>query len=130
MDRSKALVVFAALAHEARLDLIRLLVPMGDQGMAAGEIARSLGLAASRLSFHLSAMEQAGLLVSRRVARNVFYAVNTQRLGGAVGWLVEDCCMKHPGVVGCSRGTGGAQSELDKPAESPAEAETRNTPKG
>ncbi len=103
MDRSKALAVFSALSHEARLDLIRLLVPAGPEGLAAGEIARSLGLSSSRLSFHLAAMEQAGLLTSRRVARNIFYSVDAVRLGGVVGWLLHDCCMKHPQVLECSR---------------------------
>ena len=70
MDRSKALAALSALAHETRLDLIRLLTPCGETGMAAGQIAEALGLAAPRLSFHLSALEQAGLLRSRKVARN------------------------------------------------------------
>lgn len=121
MDRSKALAVFSALSHEARLDLIRLLVPMGPQGMAAGEIARELGLAASRLSFHLSAMEQAGLLQSRRVARNVFYAVNTECLGGVINWLLHDCCMRHPRVMECSRGAQGQEGEAAPAFTLPAE---------
>jgi ArsR family transcriptional regulator len=101
MDRSKALAAFSALSHEARLDLIRLLVPAGTEGLAAGDIARQLGLSSSRLSFHLSAMEQAGLLTSRRVARNVFYAVDAAGLGHVIGWLLNDCCMEHPEVVAC-----------------------------
>ena len=103
MDRSKALGALSALAHEARLDLIRLLVPLGAEGLAAGEIARELGLSPSRLSFHLAALEQAGLITSRRVARNVFYAVDAQGLGGVIGWLLNDCCMEHPEVVACCR---------------------------
>jgi len=103
MDRSKALAAFSALAHEARLDLIRLLVGEGAAGLPAGEIARRLGLSSSRLSFHLSAMEQAGLLASRRVARNVFYSVDAAGLGGVIGWLLNDCCMEHPEVVACCR---------------------------
>ncbi len=113
MDRSKALAVFSALSHEARLDLIRLLVPASPEGLSAGEIARSLGLSSSRLSFHLAAMEQAGLLTSRRVARNIFYSVDAERLGGVVGWLLHDCCMKHPQVMECSR----HRSEAPQPAE-------------
>jgi ArsR family transcriptional regulator, arsenate/arsenite/antimonite-responsive transcriptional repressor len=103
MDRSKALVALSALAHEARLDLIRLLVTKGADGLSAGEIARELGHSSSRLSFHLSAMEQAGLLTSRRVARNVFYAVDAAGLGGVISWLLNDCCMEHPEVVACCR---------------------------
>ncbi len=101
MDRSKALAALSALAHEARLDLIRLLVPVGPEGLPAGDIARELGHSASRLSFHLSALEQAGLITSRRVARNVFYAVDAAGLGGTIGWLLNDCCMEHPEVLAC-----------------------------
>ena len=103
MDRSKALVALSALAHGARLDLIRLLVPLGPEGMAAGDIARRLGLSTSGLSFHLAALEQAGLITSRRVARNVFYTVDAAGLGGTIGWLLNDCCMEHPEVVACCR---------------------------
>ncbi|MFP5479776.1 MAG: ArsR/SmtB family transcription factor [Alphaproteobacteria bacterium] len=100
MDRSKALAAtLSALAHETRLDLIRLLVPRGDEGLAAGEIAQTLGLAAPRLSFHLSALEQAGLIRSRRAARNVIYSVDTTGLGRTISYLLNDCCCDHPEVL-------------------------------
>lgn len=101
MERSKALAAFSALAHEARLDLIRLVIPLGAEGMAAGEIARALGLSASRLSFHLAALEQAGLIRSRKVARNVFYAVDPAGIGGIVSFLLDDCCRDDPQVRAC-----------------------------
>lgn len=99
MDRSKVLAALSALAHDTRLSLIRLLVPRGDDGMAAGEIAQALGLSAPRLSFHLSALEQAGLIRSRRVARNVIYSVNTTGLGRTISYLLNDCCRDHPEVL-------------------------------
>lgn len=101
MDRGKALAALSALAHGARLDLIRLLVPVGPDGLSAGDIATRLGLSSSRLSFHLSAMEQAGLLTSRRVARHVYYAADAQGLGQTIGFLLNDCCMDHPAVLAC-----------------------------
>ena len=104
MDRSKALAALSALAHGARLDLIRLLVPVGPDGLSAGDIATRLGLSSSRLSFHLSAMEQAGLLTSRRVARHVFYAADAEGLGGTISWLLNDCCMENPAVLACFQG--------------------------
>ena len=105
MDRSKALAALSALAHETRLDLIRLLVPLGDAGMPAGQIAQALGLAAPRLSFHLSALEQAGLLSARRVARNVIYSIDPAGLGGTVGYLLNDCCCLDPRILAaCSHG--------------------------
>jgi DNA-binding transcriptional ArsR family regulator len=98
MERSKALAALSALAHETRLDLIRLLVPQGDTGMPAGQIAQALGLSAPRLSFHLSAMEQAGLIRSRRVARNVIYSVDARGIGSTIAYLLNDCCCDHPEV--------------------------------
>ncbi len=103
MKQSKALAALSALAHGDRLDLIRLLVQTGDGGLPAGEIARTLGMSASRLSFHLSALEQAGLLRSQKVARNVIYAVDAAGLGAIIAYLLNDCCMEHPEVVACCR---------------------------
>lgn len=101
MERSKVLAALSALASEARLDLVRLLVPLGAEGMAAGDIGRALGLSASRLSFHLSALEQAGLISSRRVSRNVIYSADLAGIGGAISYLLADCCMDHPEVLAC-----------------------------
>jgi ArsR family transcriptional regulator, arsenate/arsenite/antimonite-responsive transcriptional repressor len=98
MEQGKALTALAALAHDTRLDLVRLLMPHGADGMTAGEIARKLGLAAPRLSFHLSALEQAGLIRSRRSARNMIYAVDATELGRVMAYLLNDCCMDHPEV--------------------------------
>lgn len=99
MERQKVLLALSALAHETRLDLIRLLVPLGAGGMPAGQIAQALGLAAPRLSFHLSALEQAGLIRSRRVARNVLYSVDAGGLGRTISYLLNDCCADHPEVM-------------------------------
>ncbi|MBT9243915.1 metalloregulator ArsR/SmtB family transcription factor [Gemmobacter fulvus] len=114
MERSKVLSALSALAHEARLDLVRLLVPKGDAGMAAGDIGRALGLPASRLSFHLSALEQAGLIRSRRVSRNVIYTADLAGIGGAISYLLADCCMDHPDVLACCAAS--ATQALDRVA--------------
>ena len=103
MDRSKVLESLSALSHEARLDLVRLLMPLGDAGLPAGDIGRALGLSASRLSFHLAALEGAGLIRSRRVARNVIYSVDAAGMGRTIAYLLNDCCMDHPEVLACCR---------------------------
>jgi ArsR family transcriptional regulator, arsenate/arsenite/antimonite-responsive transcriptional repressor len=103
VEKPQALAALSALANAARLDLLRLLMPLGDQGMAAGEISRALGQSASRLSFHLAAMEQAGLIRSRKVARNVFYSVDAAGMGATIRYLLNDCCMEHPEVLACCR---------------------------
>lgn len=99
MNRSKALAALSALAHETRLDLIRLLTPLGDGGMPAGQIAETLGIASPRLSFHLSALEQAGLLRARKVARNVFYSVDAHGIGSTISYVLNDCCCENPEVL-------------------------------
>jgi DNA-binding transcriptional ArsR family regulator len=113
VDRQKVLVALSALAHETRLDLIRLLMPLGAAGMPAGQIAQALGLAAPRLSFHLSALEQAGLIRSRRVARNVIYSVDAGGLGRTISYLLNDCCADHPEVLAaCSHRSAGQGATL------------------
>jgi ArsR family transcriptional regulator, arsenate/arsenite/antimonite-responsive transcriptional repressor len=103
MDRGKALAALSALANETRLDLVRLLVVAGDDGLPAGDLARALDHSASRLSFHLAQLEQAGLVTSRRVARNIYYAVDPAGMGGTIGYLMADCCQGHPKVMACCR---------------------------
>lgn len=101
MDQRKALAALSALASETRLELVRMLVPAGGSGLPAGEIARRLGVSASRLSFHLAALEQAGLIASRRESRNIFYTADFGGIGQTVGYLLNDCCHHHPEVQAC-----------------------------
>jgi ArsR family transcriptional regulator, arsenate/arsenite/antimonite-responsive transcriptional repressor len=101
MDQSKALAALQALANAQRLTLVRHLMPAGDQGLPAGHIARSLGLSASGLSFHLAAMEGAGLIRSRREGRQVFYAVDRAVIGDTLGHVLNDCCMGDATVRNC-----------------------------
>jgi len=118
MERSKVLTALSALANAARLDLVRLLMPAGDAGLPAGEIGRSLGLSASRLSFHLSALEHAGLIRSRRVARNVIYSVDPAGIGQTIGYLLNDCCCNHPEVMACCHHAPPSDQKPAEPAQS------------
>ncbi|MGB3314807.1 MAG: metalloregulator ArsR/SmtB family transcription factor [Albidovulum sp.] len=101
MDRTTALAALSALANETRLDLVRLLVGTGTDGMPAGEIAEKLAVSPSRLSFHLSALEQAGLIVSRRASRQIIYAVDAAGVGGVISYLLNDCCRADPDIRAC-----------------------------
>ncbi len=101
MDQSKALAALSALANETRIELVRALIAGGRDGLAAGEIARRLGVSSSRLSFHLAALEQAGLITSRRASRNVFYAADANGIGGVISYLLNDCCKGHPDISAC-----------------------------
>ena len=98
MEQSKVLAALSALAHETRLDIVRLLVARGPQGMCAGGIAQRLGLSASALSFHLSALGGAGLLAATRQGRHVHYRVDLGQIGAVMGYMLNDCCADHPEV--------------------------------
>ncbi|MCP5038811.1 MAG: helix-turn-helix transcriptional regulator [Rhodobacteraceae bacterium] len=101
MDQQQALSALSAMANATRLEIVRLLVPRGNEGLAAGDIATYLGISASALSFHLSALEQAGLIASKKCSRQVFYRADHPRLGAVIGYLLNDCCGAHPEV--CTR---------------------------
>lgn len=103
MERRQVLDALSAMASETRLDLLRGLIVAGESGLPAGRIAGDLGLSASRLSFHLAALEQAGLITARRDGRRIFYAADHAGLGGVIGYLLHDCCGGHPKVC-CSAG--------------------------
>ena len=103
MKQQEVLQALSALANATRLEIVRLLVPHGQEGLPAGEISKRLGVSASGLSFHLSALEQAGLLSSQKVSRRVIYRADHAQLGGVIGYLLNDCCAAHPKVRTCCR---------------------------
>ncbi len=82
----------AALAHETRLELFRLLVRKGQAGESAGELARRLEIPPQTLSFHLKEMTRAGLLRARREGRNIYYTVDFGHARRLVGYLSDSCC--------------------------------------
>lgn len=91
-----------ALGHETRLAVFRLLIPVGPQGLAAGEVSERVGLPPNALSFHLARLVQANLVTARRAGRQIFYAVEYERLSGLLNFLLEDCCANAPS--GCLPG--------------------------
>jgi DNA-binding transcriptional ArsR family regulator len=108
MKKPQVLAALSALAHETRLDLLRLLMAAGPEGLAQGEIARRLGVSASGLAFHLGLLVQAGLICTRRAARHVFYTADTAGIGAVLGYVLRDCCQSHPEISACcQRDTGG-----------------------
>ena len=98
MDQGQALICFAALSQETRLQIVRRLVVAGPDGMAAGAIAAALDVSPSNLSFHLKELDRAGLISQSRESRSIIYAANYAALGGLVTFLMEDCCGGHPDV--------------------------------
>jgi ArsR family transcriptional regulator, arsenate/arsenite/antimonite-responsive transcriptional repressor len=92
METELAVVSLAALAHPSRLEAFRVLVRRGEEGMPAGELASRLGVAPPTLSFHLQQLRHAGLIRSRRRAREVVYSANYDAASELVRYLTENCC--------------------------------------
>jgi ArsR family transcriptional regulator, arsenate/arsenite/antimonite-responsive transcriptional repressor / arsenate reductase (thioredoxin) len=92
--------VFAALSQETRLAVLRLLIAAGPNGLPAGEIADRLGLPGSTASFHLSALERAGLTQSTRQSRQIVHAVRIAALRELIVFLSEACCGGRPELCG------------------------------
>src|SRR6266403_1973516 len=76
MDQKHAIAALGALAQETRLELFRLLVTCGPEGMPAGRIGERLSVPPSSLSFHLQQLAHAGLITQRRSSRHARAAVN------------------------------------------------------
>ena len=92
MEIKRIVAAMAALSHEKRLEIYRLLVRRGPQGYAAGVIAEKLGIAAPILSFHAKVLEHAGLVQSRAEGRNQLYTANFQTMTALVDFLGDECC--------------------------------------
>ena len=92
MNADSAIAALSALAHDHRLAVFRLLVQRGSAGLAAGEIARALGIPNSSLSFHLAQLQQAGIVTQRRDGRSLVYSADYKRMDALMGFLTENCC--------------------------------------
>jgi ArsR family transcriptional regulator len=86
----------AALAQDNRLDVFRLLVQAGPEGMAAGEVASALDLAPNTLTFHFDRLRNAGLVTVRRDGRLMIYAARYETMNGLLSFLGDNCCAGVP----------------------------------
>ncbi|OIQ90689.1 putative HTH-type transcriptional regulator YgaV [mine drainage metagenome] len=82
----------AALGHETRLAIFRLLVQAGAEGLSAGVIGEQLALAAATLSFHLAQLNRVGLVTSRQQGRFIFYAADYCAMDQLIAFLTDNCC--------------------------------------
>ena len=92
MEKSNAVATLAALAQDNRLDVFRLLVEAGPEGMPAGEIAGVLKLAPNTLTFHFDRLRMAGLVTVRRDGRSMIYAARFEAMNALLTYLTENCC--------------------------------------
>jgi ArsR family transcriptional regulator len=92
MEKSDAVAALAALAQDNRLDIFRVLVQAGPEGLPAGRVATALKLAPNTLSFHFDRLRSAGLVTVRREGRSMIYAARFETMNALLGYLTENCC--------------------------------------
>ena len=92
MDMDTASTALSALALANRLEIFRLLVKAGPEGMAAGDIARAVHARPNTLSANLNVLSGAGLVRSQRQGRSIIYRADYERMRGLLAFLMEDCC--------------------------------------
>lgn len=96
MEKHDAVIALAALAQDNRLDVFRLLVRAGPDGMAAGAVAEALELAPNTLTFHFDRLRQAGLVTVKREGRSMIYAARYEAMNGLLSFLSDNCCVGVP----------------------------------
>ena len=102
MKTTQAVESLAALAQASRLQIYRLLVEAGPEGLSAGRIGEELGLPPATLSFHLSQLTRAGLARSRQDGRFVIYSADFDNMNALVGYLTENCCAGQACAPSCA----------------------------
>lgn len=96
METNIAIKALAALAHETRLTIFRVLVQAGGPGVPAGQLAKSLSIPNATLSFHLKELAHAELVISRQESRFIYYSANFATMNALLGYLTENCCAGIP----------------------------------
>jgi len=92
MEKTDVVAALAALAQDNRLEVFRLLVEAGPEGMPAGEVAHALKLAPNTLTFHFDRLRGAGLVTVRRDGRSMIYAARFETMNALLAYLTENCC--------------------------------------
>lgn len=103
MKKSNVIAALSALAQETRLEIFRLLVQKGPEGLPAGEIGERLGQPSPTLSFHLNQLRFAGLATSRRQSRLIIYSANYKAMNDVLAYLTENCCAGRPELCAPAR---------------------------
>jgi ArsR family transcriptional regulator len=113
MDTKQVIDGLGALAHDTRLQVFRMLVQQGPEGIPAGIIAERLGIPPSSLTFHLQQLLHAGLVTQRRLSRQLIYAADYAAMNGVLGYLTENCCGQNAACAPTCNPTA-AQGESDE----------------
>jgi DNA-binding transcriptional ArsR family regulator len=110
MEKIDAVAALAALAQDNRLDVFRLLVQAGPEGMSAGEVAEQLDLSPSNLTFHFDRLRHAGLVSVRRDSRSMIYAARYEQMNALLAYLAENCC--KGAVASCTKKPANKRSKV------------------
>lgn len=98
MDDIATLNAMSALAQPTRLRVFRLLVNHEPDGIAAGELARAVGVPQNTMSSHLAILTQAGLIRGERQSRSILYRADLGRFREMMLYLLQDCCAGRPDI--------------------------------
>jgi DNA-binding transcriptional ArsR family regulator len=98
MDKSSVLSVFAALSQQTRLDVFRLLIKAGADGVPSGEIGEKLDVRQNTMSANLTVLLNAGLVRNERHGRTIRYFADFDTMRSLLAFLMEDCCGGHPQI--------------------------------
>jgi len=85
---------FAALGHEVRLAIVRLLLSANPQGLVVGEIQQELDIPPSTLSHHLDALQREGLVAVTREGKYLRYRADAVGLKDLLAFLYAECCTR------------------------------------
>ena len=96
MEKEAALDCLAALGQETRLDVFRLLVKAGGEGLTAGAISEALDVRPNTLSPHLGVLSRSGLVTACRDGRSIIYSADLSAMQKLVTYLLQDCCGGRP----------------------------------
>ena len=92
MENYEAIEMFSALAHETRLEIFRLLIRRGPEGLAVNQITEYIKIPPATMSFHLSHLQRAGLLQAKRQSRQIIYSANYPLMENLIAFMTENCC--------------------------------------
>lgn len=102
MEPADIIRALGALAQTHRLAVFRRLVQAGPDGLPAGTLAEHLGVPPSSMSFHLSQLSNAGLVIQRRVSRSIIYAADYTAMNRLLAYLTENCCAGSTSLTPCA----------------------------
>ncbi|WP_258869500.1 ArsR/SmtB family transcription factor [Aquitalea aquatica] len=92
METLNAAEILAALGHESRLAIFRLLVEAGPKGIIASAIGEQLSIPNATLSFHLSHLSRVGLIKGERESRFIHYSAEYGTMDDLIAFLTKNCC--------------------------------------